>query len=63
MFVVTLKRGQKMVIDSNIEVVVVAVRGKQVKVGVEAPKMVRVSRSLPRPEEVESDRHGQSLGD
>lgn len=60
MLINTLKRGQKMVIDSNIEVVIVAVRGKQVKVGNPPPKADGVNRSADGPTAADGRREGRS---
>jgi carbon storage regulator len=42
--VLTRSIGEKIVIDGNIQVTVVAVNGNKVRVGVEAPAYVRVDR-------------------
>jgi len=42
--VLTRKAGQKLVIDNNIQVVVLEVRGDTVKIGVDAPKTVSIYR-------------------
>jgi carbon storage regulator len=44
MLVLTRKVGQSIVIGDNIEVVVLEVRGEQVRVGIRAPKNVSVHR-------------------
>lgn len=44
MLVLTRSVGEKIVIDGNIEVTVVAVNGNKVRVGIEAPAYVRVDR-------------------
>jgi carbon storage regulator len=44
MLVLTRKNGEKIVIDGDIEITVVAVRGNQVRLGIEAPKEVSVWR-------------------
>lgn len=44
MLVLTRKVGQSIVIGDNIEVVVLEVRGEQVRVGIRAPKDVTVHR-------------------
>lgn len=44
MLVLTRKVGQSIVIGDEIEVVVLEVRGEQVRVGVRAPKTVSVHR-------------------
>ena len=44
MLVLTRKVGQSIVIGNEIEVVVLEVRGEQVRVGIRAPKTVTVHR-------------------
>ena len=44
MLVLTRKVGQSIVIGDNVEVVVLEVRGEQVRVGIRAPKNVSVHR-------------------
>lgn len=44
MLVLTRKLGQSIVIGDEIEVVVLEVRGEQVRVGIRAPKTVAVHR-------------------
>jgi carbon storage regulator len=44
MLVLTRKVGQSIVIGDNIEVVVLEVRGEQVRIGIRAPKDVTVHR-------------------
>ena len=44
MLVLGRKEGEEIVIDETIRVVVVAVRGSQVKLGFEAPQSVRIRR-------------------
>jgi len=44
MLVLTRNVGEKIVIDGNIEVTVVAVKGNKVRIGIEAPDYVRVDR-------------------
>lgn len=44
MLVLTRKIGQSIVIGNDIEVVVLEVRGEQVRVGIRAPKNVSVHR-------------------
>jgi carbon storage regulator len=44
MLVLTRSVGEKIVIDGNIQVTVVAVNGNKVRVGIEAPAYVRVDR-------------------
>ncbi|MBS1720754.1 MAG: carbon storage regulator CsrA [Armatimonadetes bacterium] len=44
MLVLTRKVGQSIVIGNDIEVVVLEVRGEQVRVGIRAPKNVAVHR-------------------
>jgi carbon storage regulator len=42
--VLTRKLGQSIVINDNIEVIVLEVRGEQVRIGIKAPKTVTVHR-------------------
>jgi carbon storage regulator len=44
MLVLTRRIGEKIVIDGNIEVTVVAIRGDRVRIGINAPDSVRVDR-------------------
>jgi carbon storage regulator len=44
MLVLTRKVGQSIVIGDNVEVVVLEVRGEQVRIGIRAPKDVTVHR-------------------
>ena len=44
MLVLTRTVGEKIVIDGNIHVTVVAVKGNKVRLGIEAPDDVRVDR-------------------
>ena len=45
MLVLTRKVGEEFVIDGNIRVKIIDFRGKKVRIGVEAPKQVRIRRS------------------
>ncbi|HKI31732.1 MAG TPA: carbon storage regulator CsrA [Gemmataceae bacterium] len=44
MLVLTRNVGEKIIIDGNIEVTVVAIKGNKVRIGVAAPDHVRVDR-------------------
>ncbi len=44
MLILTRRVGECIVIGDNVEVVVLAVKGNQVRIGVEAPKSVSVHR-------------------
>ena len=44
MLVLTRKVGESLAIDDNIRIVVVQVKGKQVRLGVEAPKETKIHR-------------------
>jgi carbon storage regulator len=44
MLVLTRNVGEKIVIDGNIQVTVVAIKGNKVRIGIEAPENVRVDR-------------------
>lgn len=44
MLILTRKINQKILISSNIEVTVIEIRGDQVKIGVQAPKDIKVFR-------------------
>lgn len=58
MLVLSRKKGEEIVINNNITVVVLDVRGDKVKLGIKAPKEVPVKRSeledLPPQEEVQA---------
>jgi carbon storage regulator len=45
MLVLTRKNGQEIVIDGDIRITIVAVKGDRVRVGITAPPEVRVDRS------------------
>jgi carbon storage regulator len=55
MLILTRKPGESLVMDDNIRITVISVRGNQVRIGIEAPKEVHVFREeiavLP-PEEI-----------
>ena len=44
MLVLTRKHGERIVIDGNITITIVEVRGDKVRIGIEAPKDVAVHR-------------------
>jgi len=44
MLVLTRNVGEKIIIDGNIQVTVIAVKGNKVRIGIEAPEHVRVDR-------------------
>ncbi len=44
MLVLTRKKGQKLIINDNIEVTVLETRGDTVKIGIQAPKNVSIFR-------------------
>lgn len=44
MLVVSRKKNEKIVINDNIEIVIVEIRGDKVRLGIEAPKEVPVHR-------------------
>ena len=44
MLVLTRKIGETLIIDENIKVTIVDVRGKQVRIGIEAPSHIPVNR-------------------
>lgn len=51
MLVLTRKTGETITIDGEIKIQIVQVRGRQVKVGIEAPKHKKVERGeLARPD-------------
>jgi carbon storage regulator len=45
MLVLTRKRGEKIVINNDITVTVIEIRGDKIRIGVDAPKDVAVHRS------------------
>lgn len=54
MLILTRKKGETMVIDHDIRVEVLGIKGSQVKIGIHAPKEVRVLRDeLPRKQTVD----------
>jgi carbon storage regulator len=57
MLVLSRKVGEKILVAGDIMVTVLAVRGNQVKVGIEAPEWVRVARG-----ELLGDAEGPSPG-
>jgi carbon storage regulator len=44
MLVLTRKLGESIAIDDNIKIVVVAIKGKQVRLGIQAPKETKIHR-------------------
>lgn len=44
MLALTRKKGESLVINNNVEITVLEVRGEQVKIGIEAPKEVSIYR-------------------
>jgi carbon storage regulator len=44
MLVLTRNVGEKIIIDGNIHLTVVAIKGGKVRIGIEAPEFVRVDR-------------------
>lgn len=44
MLVLTRKIGEAIVIDDNIKITVVQIKGKQVRIGVDAPKETKIHR-------------------
>lgn len=44
MLVLTRKKGQKLIINDNIEVIILETRGDTVKIGINAPKNVTIFR-------------------
>ena len=44
MLALTIKKGESLVINNNIEITVLEIRGDQIKIGISAPKNVPVYR-------------------
>ena len=44
MLVLNRKEGEGVIIDDNIKIVVLKVKGRQVKIGIEAPKDTKIAR-------------------
>lgn len=44
MLALTRKKGEALVINNNIEITVLEIRGDQIKIGISAPKDVRIYR-------------------
>jgi len=44
MLVLNRKEGERIIIDDNIKIVVLKVKGRQVKIGIEAPKDTKIAR-------------------
>ncbi|MBF8437857.1 carbon storage regulator CsrA [Halanaerobiaceae bacterium Z-7014] len=44
MLVLTRKKGEKIIIDDNIELTVVEIEGNKVKLGIDAPKSIEIHR-------------------
>ena len=44
MLIITRKKGESLVINNNVEITVLEVRGEQVKIGISAPKEVPIYR-------------------
>jgi carbon storage regulator len=56
MLVLTRKLGESIAIDDNIKIVVVQIKGKQVRLGIKAPKETKIHR-----EEVYQAIHDQNV--
>lgn len=61
MLVLTRKLGQSIVIGDEIEVVVLEVRGEQVRIGIRAPKDVVVHRKEIHDQILEENRHSTEV--
>lgn len=57
MLVVTRRLGESITIGDNIKVTVLMIKGKQVRIGVEAPKDLQVDREEPPKEPTIARRH------
>lgn len=44
MLILTRKKGQSIIVNNNIEIIITAIEGDQVKVGINAPQEVNVLR-------------------
>lgn len=57
MLVLTRKENESLVIGDNIKITILAVKGGQVRVGIEAPSEVSIHREelLQKPQDIESD--------
>ncbi|OPA75660.1 carbon storage regulator [Paenibacillus selenitireducens] len=44
MLILTRKKGQSIVINDNIEIIISAIDGDQIKIGINAPKNVKIYR-------------------
>jgi carbon storage regulator len=44
MLVLTRKKGQKLIINDNIEIIIIETRGDAVKIGINAPKNISIYR-------------------
>ena len=44
MLALTRKKGESLIVNNNIEITVLEIRGDQVKIGIEAPKSVPIYR-------------------
>lgn len=44
MLALTRKRGESLIIDNDIEITILEIRGEQVKIGIQAPKSVPIYR-------------------
>lgn len=62
MLVLTRKAGERIVIDENVEIIVVWIRGNKVRLGVAAPRQVAVRRREVRKqiEELHFEQQGSS---
>lgn len=45
MLVLTLKRGQRLLLGADVEVVIVGIEGRRTKIGIAAPKQIAIMRS------------------
>lgn len=44
MLILTRKKGEKILIDDNIEISIVEIKGNKVKIGIDAPKDIEILR-------------------
>ena len=57
MLVLTRKVGEQIVIDDNIVVTIVAIDGNKIRLGIQAPKSIRVDRAEIRQRRVNEEAH------